>query len=237
MTMKNFGFILGIWSLLPLSIWGQGFTTKLSTSDTKEYLKIDAYDSDENRGKVYFGGFLGYNYSTISVPSGSEKPDWFSNANLGLTFGYAKRINIQLDAFLVTTGFKTTDYTNIIANGGVVKTQTYVNRILAPLQLGFHIGQSKAWYVQGGGFGSYLLNGRQTVEKGNITRKQDLDFSGSEGRIEYGAVGGLGFVSYGDKRNRKFIEARWYHGLGNDTGISSNSGFLRMIAIHIGTTF
>ena len=64
MSMKNFGFILGIWSLLPIGIHGQSFTNKLLTSDTKEYLKIDAYNSDENRERFILGDFL----ATIIAP-------------------------------------------------------------------------------------------------------------------------------------------------------------------------
>lgn len=184
----------------------------------------------------YFGSSYGLAVSTISTMQGAEKPKVKVDQNGGLTLGYSRKINIQLDILLTSTGF---NISSEVPSLGKVSTKTQTWRLMSPLLFGMYLGNQKGVYLQAGGFGSYFLSGKQTIEiPGQKTQNTTIKFdSNTPGRIEYGGVGALGYANYNERGKRTFFELRWYHGLGNDTGITNSGGFLRMATFNLGYAF
>lgn len=192
-------------------------------------------ENSPKRG-LYFTITYGLTASTISVPEGGTTPNLKFDQTAGFTLGYSKKLNLQLDVLLAGTGYKTE---NEIPSLGKATSNSMFYRLLVPVLAGVHLGKQQGVYLQGGGFASYLLSGKQTVDiPGQALQKQDLKFTAdTPGRLEYGAVASIGYASYNAKKRRNFVEARWYHGLGNDTGLTEGGGFLRMATLCLGYSF
>ncbi|MEZ4904026.1 MAG: hypothetical protein R2822_20900 [Spirosomataceae bacterium] len=57
-------------------------------------------------------------------------------------------------------------------------------------------GETFKFFVNGGGYGSYALNGKSTSTINGTKSSVDIKYTKDDPRLEYGAVGGAG-ISFG----------------------------------------
>ncbi len=177
--------------------------------------KPKASSSGESGGfKFSVGVRGGANYSTISDVAGIN-PKSIIGYHGGLIFNLGtETFSVQPEVLYSQVGFKSeTNNLGVSASG----TTTF-NTITVPLLLKVGFGpENLKVFVNAGGYGSYALNANAKIKIGANTINEKIDFANNEGgRIEYGAVGGLG-VSFGLGAAKLLIEGRYFYGLGNNS--------------------
>jgi hypothetical protein len=178
--------------------------------------KPKASSGEEEGFKFKVGLRGGANYA--SVTSDQLKA---SGVNIDPILGYhgglilslgGKTFSVQPEILYSQLGFKLT-----AAQGGAsLVGESKVNTITVPVLLKVALGSEKLkFFVNGGGYGSYALNGKAKTTFNGATTTSDIDYEKGDARIEYGAVGGAG-VALGLGGAQLLIEGRYYYGLGNN---------------------
>ena len=110
--------------------------------------------------------------------------------------------------------------------------------ILLRLSLGGTYGEGLGLYLNGGVYAGYALNGKKEQNVPILgMQESDISFDDQdrEGRVDFGAVGGVG-LSLGDL----FLELRYMHGinnlLDNDADNSNDVGFNKLQHRGLGLT-
>lgn len=196
-----------------------------------------AADEGGFRFKVGLRG--GANYCNYSVPSsqassaGILDPIVGYHGGLILSFG-GKVFSVQPEILYSQVGRKLT-----ASQGGIsLAGETKINTVTVPVLLKFALGgESFKFFINGGGFGSYALNGKTKITLNQETTQSDIKFDKDDARFEYGAVGGAGIaLGLGGSGAQLLIEGRYYYGLGNnDNNMDNNEkSFVRNIQGSIG---
>jgi len=193
--------------------------------------------NDEGGFKFKVGLRGGANYATVTAPKALTSAKYESilgyHGGLILSFG-GKMFSVQPEILYSQSGSKVSG----TLGSSAVTAETVINNITVPVLLKFAFGSSKFnFFVNGGGYGSYALNGNTKITSASGTLNNKVEFTDNKGRIEYGAVGGAG-ISLGLGAAQLLLEGRYYYGLGNNSGLDNNSNsFARNIQGSIGILF
>jgi hypothetical protein len=196
-----------------------------------------AAPAEEGGFKFKVGLRGGANYCNFSVPSSQTssgvtlEPIIGYHGGLILSFG-GKVFSVQPEILYSQVGAKLTT-----TQGGITLSgESKINTVTVPVLLKFALGgESFKFFINGGGYGSYALNGKAKFILNQQTTTTDIEFGKEDPRIEYGAVGGAG-ISLGLGKAQLLIEGRYYYGLGNDDGDldANEKSFVRNIQGSIG---
>ncbi|RDB05156.1 porin family protein [Runella aurantiaca] len=196
-----------------------------------------AAPAEEGGFKFKVGLRGGANYCNFSVPSSQTssgvtlEPIIGYHGGLILSFG-GKVFSVQPEILYSQVGAKLTT-----TQGGITLSgESKINTVTVPVLLRFALGgESFKFFINGGGYGSYALNGKAKATLNQQTTESDIKFDKEDSRIEYGAVGGAG-ISLGLGKAQLLIEGRYYYGLGNDDGDldANEKSFVRNIQGSIG---
>lgn len=178
------------------------------------------FPSDDKGGfKIKVGLRGGANYVNVASDQLSA-----SNVNIDPILGYhgglilnfgGKTFSVQPEILYSQIGFKV----SATQVGSLLVSESKVNTIAVPVLLKLSFGGDKLkFFVNGGGYGSYALNGTQKSTFSGTTTSSPIEFEKGDARLEYGAVGGVG-VALGLGRAQLLIEGRYYYGLGNNGDI------------------
>lgn len=139
--------------------------------------------------------------------------------------------SVQPEILYSQLGFKLTAAQGVASLSGESKVNTLTVPVLMKVSLG---SEKLKFFVNGGGYGSYALNGKAKTIFRESTTISDIEYEKGDARIEYGAVGGAG-VALELGKAQLLIEGRYYYGLGdNGDAAQKDKLFYRNIQGSIG---
>jgi hypothetical protein len=196
--------------------------------------KPKAASGDEGGFKFKVGLRGGVNYSTFSVPSleMTTKRNSIIGYHGGIILSLGgKSFSVQPEILYSQIGY---EETSTLAQVNL-KGQRHLNTLTVPILFKFSAGGDIfKFFVNAGGYGSYVLNGTSTIISPSSNETKSIEFKGNKDKIEYGAVGGAG-ISFGLGRAELLIEGRYFYGLGNNRDIDKDvNSFVRNIQGSIG---
>jgi Outer membrane protein beta-barrel domain len=120
-----------------------------------------------------------------------------------------------------------------ITGTSVVGSST-LNQVQVPILLKLAFGGDKLrFFINGGGYGSYAINGNSKSTINGSTTTSKITFDNNEGRFEYGAVGGAG-IQLGIGRAQLLLEGRYNYGLGSNAPKVQSQVYSRIIMGSVG---
>ena len=147
------------------------------------------------------------------------------HAGVVLSIGISRVLSIQPEVLYTQNGAK---FTRAI-NGTEFVFRTRQNVVQVPMLLKASFGGRTQMYVEAGGFGSYALFVQTSTMAGGQSQQSTTEYTGSAGRFEFGAVGGLG-VSLPVGKNKLQIGGRFTRGLANNATQNASTYTQNIIA-------
>ncbi len=194
----------------------------------KEPRKASSKSSNGDDSKFHVGLRGGVNLMTIAKAGSFQEAGTTSgigyHGGLVMNLG-GKMLSVQPEILFSQIGVKYTD--------AATSLQGSFNTITVPVLLKLSLGSdSFRFFITGGGFGSYLLNGTATGSIGGQTITETLKFEDGDRRIEYGAAGGAG-VQIGLGKMKLNLEGRYNYGLGGNEKVKEDA-YSRTIMVSVG---
>ena len=163
----------------------------------------------------------GAGFVTLVNASMTNNSSYSTGFHAGLVFniGISKVFSVQPEVLFAQNGVKSTGTIGMV----VLTSKSTQNVVQVPLLLKATFGKRTKFYVEAGGFGNYALSVQNTISTSTGQTQQTTDsYTDSEGRFEFGALGGLG-VSFPVGKNKFQIGGRFVRGLGNNASAGVDS--------------
>ncbi|TAE41725.1 MAG: PorT family protein [Runella slithyformis] len=190
---------------------------KSNSVSRQEMSRATEYESKGSRESKFSVGFRGgvnlanFGEAGKFTTEGVESPMTFHG---GLIFNIGgKTLSVQPEVLFSQIGIKTAINTGI----SPISVETVINTVQVPVLLKLSLGGNAfRFFINGGGYGSYMLSGKGKISiNGGTPVEEKITFDDNDGRIEYGVVGGAG-IQLGLGSVKVLLEGRYNYGLGNN---------------------